>query len=596
MAAVFPQAAACQENVTGPIEIPDHVARAPDDRRHAARGARRRRRCARCSSASRRATVRGALRRHHRAVGARARDPHRAALRVPRRRGAPEPAHERGARCGGASPSTSASIGALDPDAIERVHGEIAPEPDDRRRPPRPAVRRWCVARPAAGVAGRCSTSSSRAGAGVGARAPTAPSCGARPSAPTTPTRALRRRRGRDRRGAARPPRDRRHHHRRRRSPRRPRSPPARVRAGLAVLEHERLRAAGPLHARGAADTEWVARRLLARMHSYSRRTRRERRRAGHRAGLHALPAALAARRARHPARGRGRARSPWSSSSRASRPPRWRGSPSCSARRLRRYDPAWLDRLCHDGEVALAAPHAARRATTPTRPPAPPSKATPISVVLRDDLAVAARGARAPAPIPAEPARRRDRRGRRGAARARRVLRGRARRGHQPAARRHRARAVGRRRRAACSPSDGFGAIRARVDGGERTRADAAASRGCCAAPRVAGAGRRALVARAHRDRRATPTSTATSSPRRSPSCCSTAGASCSATSRVHDSLRFPWRDLQWALRRLEDRGLVRGGRFVSGFSGEQYALPAAVEQLTHVRKLAAHRRAGHA
>ena len=49
-----------------------------------------------------------------------------------------------------------------------------------------------------------------------------------------------------------------------------------------------------------------------------------------------------------------------------------------------------------------------------------------------------------------------------------------------------------------------------------------------------------------------------------------------------LHDSLRFPWRDLQWALRRLEDRGLVRGGRFVSGFSGEQYALPEAHEQLT--------------
>jgi ATP-dependent Lhr-like helicase len=52
------------------------------------------------------------------------------------------------------------------------------------------------------------------------------------------------------------------------------------------------------------------------------------------------------------------------------------------------------------------------------------------------------------------------------------------------------------------------------------------------------------------------------------------------------HDSLRFPWRDLQWALRRLEDRGLVRGGRFVSGFSGEQYALPTAHEQLTQVRR----------
>jgi ATP-dependent Lhr-like helicase len=53
-----------------------------------------------------------------------------------------------------------------------------------------------------------------------------------------------------------------------------------------------------------------------------------------------------------------------------------------------------------------------------------------------------------------------------------------------------------------------------------------------------------------------------------------------------VRDSLRLPWRELQWALRRLEDRGLVRGGRFVSGFGGEQYALPEAAEQLARVRK----------
>jgi ATP-dependent Lhr-like helicase len=53
-----------------------------------------------------------------------------------------------------------------------------------------------------------------------------------------------------------------------------------------------------------------------------------------------------------------------------------------------------------------------------------------------------------------------------------------------------------------------------------------------------------------------------------------------------LRDSLRMPWRDLQWALRRLEDRGLVRGGRFVAGFGGEQYALPAAVEQLGRVRR----------
>lgn len=52
-------------------------------------------------------------------------------------------------------------------------------------------------------------------------------------------------------------------------------------------------------------------------------------------------------------------------------------------------------------------------------------------------------------------------------------------------------------------------------------------------------------------------------------------------------DSLQMPWRDVQWALRRLEDRGLVRGGRFVGGFSGEQYALPTAMEQLSNARKL---------
>jgi ATP-dependent Lhr-like helicase len=40
-------------------------------------------------------------------------------------------------------------------------------------------------------------------------------------------------------------------------------------------------------------------------------------------------------------------------------------------------------------------------------------------------------------------------------------------------------------------------------------------------------------------------------------------------------------WRELQIGYRRLEDRGEVRGGRFVDGFLGEQFALPAAVESL---------------
>ncbi len=44
-------------------------------------------------------------------------------------------------------------------------------------------------------------------------------------------------------------------------------------------------------------------------------------------------------------------------------------------------------------------------------------------------------------------------------------------------------------------------------------------------------------------------------------------------------------WRELLGVLRRLEARGEVRGGRFVSGFSGEQYALPDAVESLRLAR-----------
>jgi ATP-dependent Lhr-like helicase len=44
-------------------------------------------------------------------------------------------------------------------------------------------------------------------------------------------------------------------------------------------------------------------------------------------------------------------------------------------------------------------------------------------------------------------------------------------------------------------------------------------------------------------------------------------------------------WRDLLGILRRLEARGEVRGGRFVSGFGGEQFALPPAVESLRAAR-----------
>jgi ATP-dependent Lhr-like helicase len=52
-----------------------------------------------------------------------------------------------------------------------------------------------------------------------------------------------------------------------------------------------------------------------------------------------------------------------------------------------------------------------------------------------------------------------------------------------------------------------------------------------------------------------------------------------------VRESILPPWRELLMAFRRLEDRGEIRGGRFVNGFVGEQFALPAAVESLRAFR-----------
>jgi ATP-dependent Lhr-like helicase len=46
------------------------------------------------------------------------------------------------------------------------------------------------------------------------------------------------------------------------------------------------------------------------------------------------------------------------------------------------------------------------------------------------------------------------------------------------------------------------------------------------------------------------------------------------------------PWRSLLAIYRRLEARGEIRGGRFVNGFVGEQFALPAALDSLRRQRR----------
>ena len=45
-------------------------------------------------------------------------------------------------------------------------------------------------------------------------------------------------------------------------------------------------------------------------------------------------------------------------------------------------------------------------------------------------------------------------------------------------------------------------------------------------------------------------------------------------------------WRELLGIFRRMEARGEIRGGRFLSGFGGEQFALPEAVESLREMRR----------
>ena len=51
-------------------------------------------------------------------------------------------------------------------------------------------------------------------------------------------------------------------------------------------------------------------------------------------------------------------------------------------------------------------------------------------------------------------------------------------------------------------------------------------------------------------------------------------------------EELPLPWREIVKVYYRLEARGEIRGGRFVGGFSGEQFALPEAVGMLRAIRR----------
>ena len=53
-----------------------------------------------------------------------------------------------------------------------------------------------------------------------------------------------------------------------------------------------------------------------------------------------------------------------------------------------------------------------------------------------------------------------------------------------------------------------------------------------------------------------------------------------------ARETLAPPWRDCLPVLRRKEAQGEIRGGRFVAGFSGEQFARPEALDLLRAIRR----------
>ena len=277
-----------------------------------------------------------------------------------------------------------------------------------------------------------------------------------------------------------------------------------------------------------AVDTEWVSRRLLSRMHSYSRRTRR--------GGVEPATAQDFMRfllRWQHVApgtqltgeaglltvveqlQGYDAAAVAW--------------EPDLLGSRLRRYDPAWLDRLCHDGEVAWLRLNPPARATD--APSVAPSKATPISVVARADLpwllAAARVGTDPGEPVVGATAEMLEVLRERGACFATEL--GAATNRLPEDIERALWDGVAR----GLVMSDGFGAIRARVAHGKRTTDVRRFSR-LARGPRLgrAAAGRWSLVPSTEVDLEELTGRIATSWPRPSPSCCSIVGGCCSATS----------------------------------------------------------------
>jgi ATP-dependent Lhr-like helicase len=242
-------------------------------------------------------------------------------------------------------------------------------------------------------------------------------------------------------------------------------------------------------------------------------------------------------------------------------------------SRRVAHYEPEFLDQLCLSGEVMWArlSPHPAFEAAEPRR--VRPTRTAPIAIFLRESadwLAAPDPDAKAPAFSHA----------------AREVLSQIEQRGASFFA--DLVRATGRLASevedglwelvaAGLVTADGFENLRSLVDP-KRRRGE---GRGRLARPRHA-AGRWALVRHA---------ANFVSSDARALAFADQLLARWGVLFRdllARESLAPPWRDLLPVLRRKEAQGEIRGGRFVSGFSGEQFARPEALDLLRAIRRAA--------
>jgi len=235
---------------------------------------------------------------------------------------------------------------------------------------------------------------------------------------------------------------------------------------------------------------------------------------------------------------------------------------------RIAGYKREYLDRLCYSGEVMWGrlSPHPALEADVESRRRVRPTKLAPIALFPRDDfaaLAVARQGANSPALSPAavdvlaeiE---------RRGAPFFNDISRGTDRLPSEIEE------ALWQLVAAGLVTADGFDALRSLIDAKRRL-----GDKGRRARPRSSGGRWTQLT-----------TTTEEIDPDAFARLLLARWGVVFRDVVARESLAPPWRRLLAALRRMEARGEIRGGRFVSGYVGEQFALPEAVDALRAARR----------